>query len=177
MTLSNKEIQRRARLAAARMARGRRDPRYRRVIGRLAALGLLVTNFEVDDEPGRLRVADVLWVGSLEPRALELLPALIVKSPGMFEDPPDLPPDLDSVVRSLRRGDVPESFRGIPGSNVAGWLHRVGRKPGPPSRLKAFRFRPSDLELLRELSLELGLTETDVLRRALRALAATELLG
>jgi hypothetical protein len=40
-----------------------------------------------------------------------------------------------------------------------------------PARLKAFRLRPEDQRLLSELSQRLDLSETDVIRRGLRALA------
>jgi hypothetical protein len=49
----------------------------------------------------------------------------------------------------------------------------VGRKPEPPSRLKAFRMQSSDLALLTRLRDELGISETAVLRRGLRALATS----
>jgi hypothetical protein len=66
---------------------------------------------------------------------------------------------------------VPADFRGVPGEKLHRWLGSVGRKSDPPSRLKAFRLQSSDLALLTRLRDELGITETDVLRRGLRALA------
>lgn len=176
MTLTAAQIQARARRRLARIERGRRDPRFRRVVGKLQAMGLLFTNFEVETGKKPLRVADALWAGELEPRVLELLPALVIKAPATFEDVGQLPSDLDQVVRALRRGETPDGFRGIPGQALARWLPRVGRKEKLPSRMKVFRLKHEDLRLLRQLSRSLGLTEADVVRRGLRALAAAEAL-
>jgi hypothetical protein len=176
MTPSAAALQARARRRLARLERGWRDPRYARVVGRLRGLGLLVTNFELDDPGGPIRIADALWAGNLEPRILELLPALVVKAPSTFEDVRELPSDLGAAVRALRRGEVPADFRGIPGAAVARWLPRVGRREKLPSCMKTFRLRHDDLQLLRNLASALELSETDVVRRALRALASAELL-
>jgi hypothetical protein len=121
-------------------------------------------------------VDDALWVGELEPRVLELLPALLIKAPALFERPLRMPADLESVVKAMRRQETPPDFRGIPGPDLARWLPRVGRKGTLPSRMKVFRFSASDLALLRELGKELGLDDTKVVRVALRALAAKHLL-
>lgn len=176
MTLGATELRARAQRRLARIERARRDPRYARVVGRLRALGLLVTNFEVEDPGTPISVADALWVGNVEPRVLELLPALVVKAPATFEDVRQLPGDLAEVVRALRRAETPPDFRGVPGESLAHWLPRVGRKQRLPSCLKTFRLKHEDLVLLRRLARELGSTETDVIRRALRALASAELL-
>lgn len=115
-------------------------------------------------------MSDVLWAGEVEPRLLELLPALVVKRPSMFTSVKNLPPDLDAVVESLRRDMKPSDFRGISGADIHRWLRRVGHRGKVPARLKAFRFRPADQRLLEQLSKELGVSETEVIRRGLRAL-------
>jgi hypothetical protein len=150
--------------------RRRRDPRYRRALSRFVDAGLLTTNQELVRDREPLRVADVLWAGEAEPRFWELLPALLVKRPSMIADPHDLPDDLDRVVRRLRRNLVPETFRGIPGADVYRWLPKVGQRDKVPARLKSFRLKPDDLRVLEHLSRTLGISETDVIRRGLRAL-------
>jgi hypothetical protein len=65
------------------------------------------------------------------------------------------------------------AFRGIDGPALLAWLPRVGHKQKLPSRLKTFRLQQEDLELLERLQRELGGSQTMVLRRALRALAAS----
>jgi muconolactone delta-isomerase len=166
------DIRARAKARARRIARRRADLRFRRVLGRYVAAGLLQTNEDVVQHRKPLRVADVLWAGEAEPRLLELLPALLVKKPGLFVDPRDLPDDLDAAVRALRRNREPEMFRGIEGAALLKWLPHVGHKHKLPSQLKTFRMQADDVELLARLQRELGGSQTMVLRRALRALAS-----
>jgi len=162
----------RAQARYAKLQRQRRDPRYRRVLGRFVAAGLLSTNDETVPQRGAIRLADALWAGEVEPRILELLPALLIKKPSFFEDRTALPDDLARVVRALRRGEVPAEFRGIPGADLARWLPRLGRSGAAPSRLRCFRFSAEESRLLSQLSRELDTTEVAVLRRALRELGA-----
>jgi hypothetical protein len=162
----------RAQARYAKIERQRRDPRYRRVLGRFVAAGLLSSNEPTTPHRGRIRVADALWAGEVEPRILELLPALLIKKPALFEDATSLPDDLAQVVRALRRAEVPADFRGIPGADLVRWLPRLGRSGTVPSRLRSFRFSAEESRLLARLSRELGTTEVAVLRRSLRELGA-----
>jgi len=169
------DLQARARQQQRRLNRRRRDPRYRRVLGRLVAAGLLVTNEDVEPYRGRITVGDALWSAAAEPRILELLPAALIKRPSYFSDPENLPPDLREVVRALRRGQTPAAWRGIDGQALRRWLPLVGHKGKLPSRLKTFRLTPREVALLARLASELGLSQTAVVRRGLRALAAERL--
>ena len=166
------ELVERAQARYAKIERQRRDARYRRVLGRFVAAGLLSTSEQTIPHRGKLRLADVLWAGEAEPRILELLPALLIKKPSFFEDRSALPEDLTQAVRALRRGEIPPEFRGIPGADLARWLPRLGRSGAAPSRLRCFRFSVQESRLLAHLSRELNTTEVAVLRRALRELAA-----
>jgi hypothetical protein len=165
------ELQRRALRRHAALLQARRDPRYRRVIGRLVAAGVLTTTAKIEPNRKPVRVADALWAGRIEPRVLELLPALIVKRPALFVDPSELPADLVAAVRMLRKNVEPPEFRGVPGQKQLRWLPLVGRRK-VPSRLKSFRLLAEDLALLRRLSAELADNETEVVRRGLRRLAS-----
>src|SRR6478609_3566875 len=165
----------RARARHARIERQRRDPRYRRVLGRFVAAGLLSTNEHTEPYRGAIRLADALWAGEIEPRILELLPALLIKKPSFFEERTGLPDDLARVVRAMRRAEMPTEFRGIPGADLARWLPRLGRSGAAPSRLRCFRFSAEESRLLAHLSHTLGTTETAVVRRALRELGAAVL--
>jgi hypothetical protein len=171
------ELVERAQARYAKIERQRRDARYRRVLGRFVAAGLLSTSERTIPRRGTVRVADALWAGEAEPRILELLPALLIKKPSFFEDRTALPDDLAQVVRALRRGESPGEFRGIPGADLARWLPRLGRSGAAPSRLRCFRFSAEESRLLSQLSHELGTTEVSVLRRALRELGAAVLEG
>lgn len=117
-----------------------------------------------------MALEDVLWAGKLEPRVLELLPAVLIKKPSMIEIA-TIPRDLEVVLDKLRRNEVPPDFRGIPGEKLQEWVPRVGHKGKLPTQLKAFRFRKEDVELLEELAGARDLTETDVVRAGLRSLA------
>lgn len=152
--------------------RRRRTPRYRRVLGRFVGAGLLSTNEPVAAHRSAIQLADALWAGEFEPRIFELLPSLLLKKPSFFKERAALPGDLARAVRALRRGDTSVGFRGIPGKDLARWLPRLGRSGTLPSRLRCFRFSADDSRLLAQLSRELGATEVDVLRRALRALGS-----
>jgi hypothetical protein len=164
------ELKERARRRLSAIRRRARDPRFAAVMGRFTRDGLLVTNQRYEKNAQPLAISDVLYAGEVEPRLLELLPALIVKRPSLFVSTDDLPVDLAEVVRRLRRDEVPGDFRGIPGRAVHDWLRRVGHRGKVPSRLKSFRFKPADQRLLDELTKKLGISETEVIRRGLRAL-------
>jgi hypothetical protein len=171
------DLQRRAKRKLAGIELQRADRRYHKVIGRLVAEGLLLTNKPIKAHRQPIEVKDVLWVGKIEPRCLELLPALLVKRPGLFTQTEVLPADLAAAVRRLRRNLVPEPFRGIDGERLLSWLPRVGRKGRVPSRLKSFRLHTNELEQLASLAAHFGVTETEVLRLALQALvSATQVL-
>jgi len=165
----------RAQARYAKIQRQRRDPRYRRVLGRFVAAGLLSTSEQTKPQRGPIRVKDALWAGEVEPRILELLPALLIKRPSFFEDPTQLPDDLADVVQSLRRAEIPTEFRGIAGADLARWLPRLGRSGAAPTRLRCFRLSAEESRLLSQLSREFDTTEVAVLRRALRELGAAVL--
>ena len=163
------ELRRKAQQKQKRLERLRRDPRYREVIGVFVNAKLLTTNIEVEPRKGPVTLEDVLWAGRLEPRLLELLPAVMIKKPSMIEYG-KVPPDLDRVLDQLRHNETPRDFRGIPGEKLQEWIPRIGQKGKLPTQLKAFRFRKEDVDLLEQIATKRGLTETDVVRAGLRAL-------
>ncbi len=167
------ELQQKAQRKQKRLVRLRRDPRYRAAIGAFVYAKLLSTNANIEPKKGPVALGDVLWAGKIEPRLLELLPAVILKKPSLIHaDDCAMPRDLDEVVDHLRRNETPLEFRGIPGEKLQEWLPRIGHKGKLPTQLKAFRFRKEDVDLLEELAAKRNLTETDVVRAGLRALAA-----
>lgn len=165
-------IAERARKRRASLTRARRDPRYRRVLGRFVAAGALSTTEDISPYKGPIKIPDALWAGRIEPRILELLPALIVKRPSLFLDIEHLPDDLREVVVALRKNQRPNDFRGIPGAAVQRWVPVVGHRNKLPSRLTSFRLQARELELLDRLGKELGVSRTELVRRALNELAA-----
>ena len=163
-------IQERAKKRLRADQRRRRDPRFQRVMGRFVKEGLLHSNQGIAPHAEPLEVKDVLWAGEVEPRLLELLPALLAKQPSMFTAVTQLPDDLAAAVCKLRRNLHPEEFRGIPGDALYRWLPLVGRKGKVPATPKTFRLTQEDVTLLRALAKQHGISETDVIRRGLRAL-------
>ena len=163
-------IKARARKRLRAIERMEAKPRFRNVIGRYVAAGVLTVNYPVELNRDPILVKDVLWAGQFEPRLLELLPALIVKKPSLFVEMTELPADLAAAVDALSRNEVPSTFRGIDGKSLYQWLPRVGHRGKVPSRLKSFRFRADDQQLLDELQQRLGGSQMDVLRRALQQL-------
>jgi hypothetical protein len=170
---ANAELRRKAQRKQRRLARLRRDQRYREVLGAFVHAKLITTNDEVEPRKGPVALKAILWAGRLEPRLLELLPAVMIKKPSMVEYS-KIPPDLDRVLDQLRHNETPSDFRGIPGTKVQEWIPRVGHKGKLPTQLKAFRFRKEDVDLLEELAAERCLTETDVIRAGLRALMSSD---
>lgn len=167
------ELQRKAQRKQRRLVRMRRDPRYRAALGAFVCAKLLTTNTDIQPGKGPVALSDVLWAGKLEPRLLELLPAVMIKKPSMIQiDDCGIPGDLGEVLDQLRKNETPPDFRGIPGEKLQEWVPHIGHRGKLPTQLKAFRFRKEDVDLLEELATERGLTETDVLRAGLRALAA-----
>lgn len=164
------EIKKRARARNARYEKARRDPRYTKVIGRFTSEGLLEAPGVVPTR-GMVTLEDALWVGEVEPRVLELLPALMIRRPKLLAHHEALPDDLREVVSELRRGRAHTCFRSIEPQKYAPWLERLGRKKGMPSVLKSFRFTTEDAAILEALSRRWGVGETEAIRKALRIAA------
>lgn len=159
-----------AKKASRRDARARRDPRFLRAMGVFLRAGLLHGNMGIEPLRGSVALSDVLWAGRHEPRFFELLPAVLIKKPGLVRSDTDIPADLGRVLAALRKNETPPDFRGLPGRHLKRWVPRLGHRNKTPTRSKTFRLRQQDVELLEELALKLHATETDVVRAGLRAL-------
>jgi len=145
------------------------DPRYKKVIGKFVAAGLLEHN-KVTAYRGHINLEETLWVGEVEPRILELLPAVLLRRPKLIEIHGEIPEDLRLVMVDLRKGIARTEFRGIPASSYQPWVERVGRKAAPPSVLKTFRFQSEDVARLKEIKKRTGWNETEIIRQALQKL-------
>jgi len=171
MTLTGQQLQARAKNKRASIRRKRRDPRFLRAMGKLVAAKLLQTNIEsIVPVHAPVELSDALWAGAIEPRIYELLPAILLKKPSLFVGTDALPKDVADTVYAIRHGQATQPFRQIPASSYLPWVERIGHKGVSPSLLKSFRMKQEDLALLRHLRDTLATSETDVIRRALRAL-------
>ena len=165
-------LKERAQKRARANERKRKDPRFERVMGKLIAAGYLRTNAVHQEKyQGRITLSDALWAGAIEPRIHELVPAIVLKKPAFFDKIEDMPEDLVDILHAIRHGVATQDFRGIPAKDYLAWVPRIGQKGKEPTLPKTFRFRQDEVALLRSLASALGTTETDVVRRSLRALA------
>lgn len=160
----------RAQLRLAELNQRRAEHAFVHVMGRFVAEGWLFVNYPLEPHHEPIRLEDALRAGEVEPRILELLPVLVLRRPKTFTDVRQMPEDLRRVVNRLRRGAVPEPFRGVPGESVFRWLTPLARSPRPLRLVRSFRFSEEDSRLLAALSEQHGVSETEVVRRGLRAL-------
>ena len=160
------ELKKRLQASAEKAKSARQSSRFKKVLGKLVTAGLIQTNQVYPPTRGKITVKDCLWAGEFEPRILELLPALVLKRPGIFSDMDQLPDDLQEVIKALRKGEAVEDFREIPVASYRYWLAKVGQRGKEPTLLKSFRFSQEDLRCLRDLS-KLGYSETTAVRMGL----------
>ena len=125
------DIKRRAKLLAAKDEGERRGPAYVNTMAWLCYLGLLRHN-QVPPRRVEVTLDDMLQAARLEPRILELLPALLIALPdalaGVTEA--DLPADLAGVVEQIRRRDARDAFRNACSADgAAEELERIGDEP------------------------------------------------
>lgn len=172
MTRAQEALRARARRRYQAIRRKQRDPRFRAVIGRFVAEGLLETNIEgIEPRQEPVALEDALWAGTVEPRILELLPAVLVKKPNLLMLPKELPDDVAAVMHAIRHGKEAPDFRGVPPKQYLPWVTRVGRKGKSPSLLKSFRFQREDVLRLARLRKSLpARSDTELVRLALEVL-------
>lgn len=150
------------------MEHKRSDPRFMRTIGKLIQAKLIV-NPSYTTYKGRLTLEDALWAGQYEPRILELIPAIILKKPKLFEIK-DMPKDLMQTISDIRHNIATNEFRGVPSEKYLYWLDKVGHKGKQTSLIKTYRFLTEDVKLINELKKKINVSETQVIRMALSEL-------
>jgi hypothetical protein len=105
---------------------------------------------------------------------MELLPAVLVKKPGILRSPKDLPEDVAAVMHAMRHCKAAPRFRGVPPERYLPWVTEVGRKGRSPSVLKSFRFKHEDVLRLSRLRRNLPTrSDTEVIRMALELLESS----
>lgn len=162
-----KTIQDRAKKRQREIEKKRRDPRYAQVMGRLIFEKLLLGT-QVASTRAHPTIEETLWVGEVEPRVLELLPALVLRRPKLFLNPTALPPDLAQVVKELRCGKATTPFRGVAPEKYEYWDRELGRKRRHLAISKTHRFREDDLAQIEVLRKRWDVGDTEVIRRALK---------
>ncbi|MBI3018117.1 MAG: hypothetical protein HYY62_09065 [Deltaproteobacteria bacterium] len=162
-----KWIQEQAQKKQKELNRLKKDMRYQKVIGRLVYEKVLVSS-HVLPVRALITVEDALWVGNIEPRVLELLPAAFLKHPKIFLRTSPLPKDFIQVLQEIKKGKAKTSFHGIPADRYEPWVKKIGRKGKYPTLLKTYRFNQEDLKMLNELRRSWNVDEISVIRKALK---------
>lgn len=144
----------------------KKDPRFIKTAGKLVATNLLESN-TIKPFEGNVTLEDALWAGQLEPRILELIPAIMLKKKRLFQLKGPLPEDLAEVIKRIVHGEEPVPFRGIAPQLYLQWVERVGHKGKSPALLKTFRFSNDDVKLLKEIKSKTSLREIEIIRAAL----------
>ena len=117
-----------------------------------------------------LKLDDALWAGeTIEPRILELIPAIMLKKPIFFKYK-TIPDDLKKILLDIKKNKATDEFRGIPVKKYIEWIEHIGHKNKSTSLLKTFRFSKNDVILLNKLKSKLNLSEIDILRLGLQKL-------
>ncbi|MCM0606692.1 MAG: hypothetical protein KA715_11425 [Xanthomonadaceae bacterium] len=168
--MNKKELIQRAKQNALKREKLFFDIRTQRVLGKLVHKKLMLVP-NVFPYRGLTFLEDALWVGeNVEPRVLELLPAILLKLPHLFVTLQDLPQDLKKVIDEIKGGVAETQFRGVEPEKYLYWIAKIGRKDVHPAKLKTFRFMQDDIKTLAELVRMTGETEAQILRDALKAL-------
>ena len=149
----------------------RNDTRFIKTMGKLIHAGL-IQNSLYEPYTGKVTLKDAVWAGQYEPRILELIPAIVLKKPTLFEIQ-QLPDDLERIIWSIKKGAAKEDFRGVPANKYLYWIDKVGHKGKQTNLLKTFRFSTDDVTLLNELKQRTSLSEIEILRLALGKLRTT----
>ena len=121
--MSNQEIIEKAELLSAQHAKHRTDARTTRVLGFLKSKGLLLVDWVVERPSIKFDVVDALWVAEkVEPRVLELLPAVLLHFPRTVINLEKLPQELSEVIKALKaQAAIGPSYHEIPFEKFRKW--------------------------------------------------------
>jgi hypothetical protein len=109
-------------------------PYFQRSIAWLVYLGLLRHN-EVKGRRCLVTLAELLRAGAIEPRILEVLPALLIHIPEAVKfRATDVPDDVRTLLTEIKRRKATRPFRGVPAEKYLSWL------AAPALELAAKRF-------------------------------------
>ena len=155
------------------LTKNRKSTRYKKILGRLVAMNLLRTTDEFIHNLEKMKLSDLLWAGKIEPRILELIPAIAVKKPSVIAGLENAPPDLKTVISEIKSANPVSKFRHVAPRDYLQWLGSVGQRNKNPTKLKSFRFQQEDLALLNSFKLK-GMSEIEAVRKGLKLLAQME---
>ena len=148
------------------------DKRYLQVMSLLARKGLIFFTGEVAEPQKKVSIHDLLWVGEkIEPRVLEVLPALMVHFPNVVQNRVKLPEDLAEVLSALERGtDHGPDFRGVAYAKMRFWAeYQLPDKRIKPlsqkRKLRTYRLPIGVIRALTQKAKDAKISESDYLTR------------
>jgi hypothetical protein len=107
--VNRETLRQRAREGAAALCAECELPYFRAVIATLVRAKLFITTRKLGDVQAQTTIQDLLRAGEIEPRVIEVLPALILKHPDLVDMRGEIPDDLKAILNGAR----PERFRGL----------------------------------------------------------------
>ncbi len=152
------------------IAKKRNTPRFKKVIECLIHNNALQPTEGYHAHRTKIKIKDCLWAAQIEPRIYEVLPALILKKPGIFEDLGECPPELKKLLLEIRNAKATRSFHGIPARDYLRWIPHFGHEGVKASCLKSFRLSQDDLAMLHALT-ACGYSEIGAIRAGLKLLS------
>lgn len=123
---------------------------------------------------------DVLAAGEMEPRILELLPAIMIQLPEALRfTKRDIPPDLARVLKDIQQRAECAPFRGVPPQKYCHWLgapimdvarrrldfRRAPRRAPRRARQRRAESKTVLADTIREGRLKLSLTQEDFAKK------------
>lgn len=152
----------------------RKDPRYLRTMSFLVKKGVLISNKNYDQwYRGKLYFKDALWTGkNLEPRVLEVLPAVALRLPKeiIYND---VPKAFLNAVEAMKNNKAKgPDFMGVPYLKYKVWLNlKLNDKRTKPLNqkkiMKSFRLSPSCITKLEDKIKETGMSGSQIIESLL----------
>jgi ribosome-binding protein aMBF1 (putative translation factor) len=166
-----KDLQEKIRQKIAVQRRQKEEPAYLHTVAWFHYLGILRHN-KILPHRHEITLKESLEAGKLEPRILELLPAILLVLPQALKFTADeIPSDLKDILECIRARHSNKEFRGIPAQDYLHWLnapvmelakrrlefHRMPRRS--PNKTHAIG------EVIRRERLRLSLTQKELAQK------------
>lgn len=141
---------------AKRNKLNREDPRFKKTIALLKAKGLLDTNLPIAAATGmKLQFRDALWAGkNVEPRILEVLPAVIMHYRRNFLGADQMPEVLEQVIKAIQaNSDTGPAFEGVPFEKMKLWANTKlrDRRTKPVNEQKVAKYLKLQMKHINKL--------------------------
>ena len=148
------------------------DERSRRVLGFLVAKGLLINPLYDRMPSAKFSLDELMWVAkNVEPRVIEVLPAVILHFRSVWSKKPLLPDNLRVIVAAIKEGrSSGPDFGFIKYKDMFRWANlQLNDKRTKPSRmlkkLKTFKLSKEAINSLSKISKRNNESETDTIER------------